>query len=309
MGRSLWLADILADAFRGRKGFQVDVYPGWETRGAATANHRGAMDHHTGPGSYNDLLNYMAENSSISPLCNVATSRPQDGIVRITVVASGKANHAGVGELPWTGKDGGNVAAIGFENQNDGKQEWPEQQNEAIAIANIACINKMGVGVDRVADHRTYTSRKVDRVHIDIANWRARLTEMMTGADVPIAKHGDSGAVVVRIQKDINALLTFSNLGPADMSINPKGGHGVTVDGAYGDATARAIADVCQQLAGVGVTGMEFGATEAYLFSRYGFYADDKRHVALYPHGDTEHSHPVALHRHTVPSTLTGPAE
>lgn len=173
MSRALWLVDLLADEFRGSKGFQVDYMPGWETRGKSTFAPRGVMNHHTGGGSYQALLTYMTYTSSIAPLCNIATSRPSNGIVRITVVASGKANHAGKGYLPWTGTNMGNTYTIGFENQNDGRQTWPDQQNEAIARANVVCLKKIGQGVDRLADHKTYApSRKVDRVHINLDHWK-----------------------------------------------------------------------------------------------------------------------------------------
>lgn len=173
MSRALWLADILADEFRGAHGFQVDVVEGWQDRGRPALYPKGIMNHHTGRGSYNALLNYMAYNAPYPPLCNIATSRPDNGIVRVTVVASGKANHAGRGYVDWTGKDRGNNYSIGFENQNDGAQEWPEQQNEAIARANAAILKYLDLGVDRLVDHKTYApTRKVDRVHVDLDHWR-----------------------------------------------------------------------------------------------------------------------------------------
>lgn len=173
MSRALFLADVLVDAFRGRSGFVVDVVRGWEDRGKPQLYPRGVMNHHTGPGSYNALLNYMGHTSKIAPLCNVATSRPMDGKVRITLVASGKSNHAGVGNYSWIPKNKANYYTIGFENQNDGKESWPDQQNEAIAIANKAILDHLKLGADRLLDHKTWApTRKVDRVHIDLGSWR-----------------------------------------------------------------------------------------------------------------------------------------
>lgn len=175
MTRALWLADVLSDAFRGRRGFQVDVIPGWEGRGRDGIDPRGVIDHHTGAGSYHGLLDYMAHGSAIAPLCNTATCRPHDGVVRVTVVAAGKANHAGRGQLPWTGQDRGNWHAIGQEHQNDGRQPWPAQQLEAIAVADRAILDHLGVGPDRLDLHCTYAvGRKVDMHSTDLDDHRGR---------------------------------------------------------------------------------------------------------------------------------------
>ena len=180
MSRSLWLADVVRDTFRGVRGVQVDEIPGWETRGRPVANHQGVIDHHTGRGSYNALLNYMAYGSSIAPLCNIATSRPWNGIVRVTIVSSGKANHAGRGQLWWTGHDNGNAAAIGIEHQNDGSQSWPAQQVEVMKRLDKALLDHMGLGTDRLADHKTYApGRKVDRHSIHIPTYRSQVDQVV----------------------------------------------------------------------------------------------------------------------------------
>lgn len=166
MARQAWLADVIADEFRGSKGFRVDAYPNWTTRGATLFDPEGVMDHHTGPGSYNALLAYMAEGPVHPPLCNVATSRPSSGVVRITVVAAGRANHAGVGELPWRRGQGstGNRRTLGLEHQNDGGQSWPGQQVEAIRRLDACLLRHMGHTAARRTDHRIYApGRKPDR--------------------------------------------------------------------------------------------------------------------------------------------------
>lgn len=118
-----FLPDVLADAFRGVKGFQIEVYPGAEHRGRTTdfhpadPQHGGVCNHHTGRGSFDALLAYMAENSRIAPLTNWSTSRPWDGIVRVVVVATGRANHAGLGGAgregtPWVPTHHGNTYLV-----------------------------------------------------------------------------------------------------------------------------------------------------------------------------------------------------
>lgn len=190
MPPALWLMDVLSDEFRGSKGFRVDYYPGWEKRSAKTTFFapEGVMEHHTGPGSYNALLSYMAENSSISPLCNTATSRPFNGVVRITVVAAGRANHAGAGELPWRKGQGstGNPRTLGRENQNDGRQSWPAQQVEAIRRCGAAELTHLKQSTARLVDHKTYApSRKVDRHSVNLNTERQAVSKLMSAPPTP----------------------------------------------------------------------------------------------------------------------------
>lgn len=288
-GRALWLLDVLSDTFRGIKGFRVDYVPNWETRGRNTLYPMSQVNHHTGSGnaSYNSVLNYMAYYSSIAPLCNLATSRPENGVVRITVVAAGKANHGGRGYIGWSGSNNINGKSIGWEHQNSGYQQWPTQQNEAIAMGNAALMKYMGHSIDKIIDHKEWApGRKSDRVHINPKEWRKYVQSVAKdgppiGVSDVIVSKGAKGPIVERIQKDVNVLLTFKHLGAKEMSTQPKNGIGVTVDGDYGPGTAKGISQVLQDLAGVPVSGDEFGPLEAYIFTRFGFYADDKRHQAI----------------------------
>lgn len=177
MPRSLWLADVLADAYRGVHGVRFEVYPGWKTRGHEGAQHRGIVNHHTGRGGYDPLLQYMATGSSIAPLCNVASSH--DGS-RVTLVAAGKANHAGRGHLSWTGTDRGNWYSVGWEAQNDGGQSWPTRHLESIAIGNAAILRHLKLDSSRLAEHKTYAPRrKVDRHSIILDEWQRRVQRML----------------------------------------------------------------------------------------------------------------------------------
>jgi LysM repeat protein len=192
MSAALWLQDVLAEAFRGEKGYQVDTVKGWQTRSARTTSFdpRGVMNHHTGPGSYANLLSFMTRGSSTAPLCNVATSRPHDigGIrtVRITVCAAGRANHAGKGHVSWAGTDGGNRHSIGIENQNDGSQSWPKQQIEGIRIATAAILKRLGRDENFMTDHKTYAPRRKPDLHsIDLAAERAAVATLMKGGPRP----------------------------------------------------------------------------------------------------------------------------
>lgn len=223
MSRSLWLGDVVRDAFRGVKGVQVDEIADWEQRGRPVADHQGVIDHHTGKGSYHALLRYMAWGSSISPLCNIATSRPENGIVRVTIVASGKANHAGVGYLPWTGHNNGNARAIGIEHQNTGYEPWPTQQLDAARRLDAALLNHMGVGTDRLADHKTYTDRKWDRHTIDIAAWRHEV-EQVNFWEEPMPERYYEQAVIGHNAVDLEAgRILASHYGLGLIQVDGKG--------------------------------------------------------------------------------------
>jgi LysM repeat protein len=192
MSAALWLADVLGDAFRGRNGYQVDTVKGWQTRSAKTTSFdpRGVMNHHTGPGSYANLLSYMTKGASIAPLCNVATSRPHEigGIrtVRITVCAAGRANHAGKGHVRWAGTNGGNRHSVGIENQNNGSESWPKQQVEGIRIATAAILRHLGRDVSSMTDHKTYAPRRKTDLHsIDLAAEQSAVKTLLAGGTAP----------------------------------------------------------------------------------------------------------------------------
>lgn len=183
-----WIADVAADAFRGVNGFKVDVVSGWRTRSAKTQSFApiGVMNHHTGPGSYGALLNYMAYNASTAPLCNIATSIPYNGIVRITIVAAGRANHGGKGYYSWTGRDGANYRCIGIENQNNGSQAWTKQQTEATRILTAALLKHMNRGTNYMIEHKTYApSRKPDRHTINLGTERKAVGALMASKPTP----------------------------------------------------------------------------------------------------------------------------
>lgn len=166
MPRQLWIADVLADEFRGSKGFRVDAVPGWERRGREEFWPEGVMQHHTGRGAYNALLAYMTMGSRIAPLSQIATERPVGSTMRITVMAAGRANHAGVGELPWRRGQGstGNARTFGVENMNAGNQTWPPMQLEAMTRVAYCLLAYMKQNHSRLTDHAVYApGRKVDR--------------------------------------------------------------------------------------------------------------------------------------------------
>lgn len=282
MARSLWLADVLADAYRGVSGVRFEVYPGWETRGRDGVRHIGVMNHHTGPGGYDALLRYMAVNSSISPLCNVASSH--DGS-RVTLVAAGKANHAGRGHLDWTGTDRGNWYTIGWEAQNDGAQPWPDKHLETVAIGNAALRNHMAVDLSRLVDHKTYApGRKVDRHTIQLDAWRRRVATIGKDEDMALDK-GDTGRRVTALQ----ARLTWWRSEKLEWS------------GRYDAATVAAVKRF-QEWAGLDADGRWTEIETLLLLAN----AIDNGHVGSGGGGDHPHPFAPATHYHDFATTTKG---
>lgn len=171
MGRQLWLADAMADAFRGVNGYRVEVWPGWEHLGNPSFDPIGTLDHHTGGGgTYDNVLRYMLEVSSIAPSCNWATSPPVNGVVRVTVCCSGRANHAGKGGggrggTPWILTDHGNYRLLGGEHHNNGSARWPAQQYEGIVAGTAALLAHLGRSASRAELHKSYAPGRKPDMH------------------------------------------------------------------------------------------------------------------------------------------------
>lgn len=253
MARQPWIADVLADAFRGVKGFQVEVYPGFSTRGSTAFAPIGVMNHHTGPGGYDNLLNYMMRGSKIAPLCNWATSRPHNGVVRVTVCSAGRANHAGRGGsgrggTDWIPTDSGNRLTIGGEHQNDGGQPWDTQQLEAVHRGSAAMLKHLRQNESRACMHKTYApGRKPDPHTVTLASSQREIHRFLAGNEPhkedDVLKRGDSGNEVTVLQWRINQFFH----GKADPR---KGGeeHGLIVDGDFGENTEAYVREVQNQL-------------------------------------------------------------
>lgn len=106
----------LADRIRAR-GVKVIEIAGWQTRGSASFDPRGSVNHHTaGPASgvAPSLAICTYGRSDLSgPLCNVLQGRDDVAYV----IAAGRANHAGKGG--WKGLTG-NSSVYGLEVEHTG---------------------------------------------------------------------------------------------------------------------------------------------------------------------------------------------
>ena len=180
--RALWLLAVLRRALVPR-GHAVQTVPGWEARGrAGWGPIRWLTDHHTASsprgGNMASLWTVTYGRPGLSgPLSQLHTAR--DGTT--TVVAAGRANHAGYGTNP----DGTNpnTTSIGRESENSGVGEpWPTRQMAAIAIGDAALLNEIGQDSRHVRGHKEVDPRrKIDPTYdmdvhrVNVARYQAEL--------------------------------------------------------------------------------------------------------------------------------------
>lgn len=159
LGPSQHPATWILAAFK-KWGVKYRVVAGWETRGRPSGafNPRGVLNHHTGSTSSASnpagaLRTVTVGRSDLAgPLCQVSTG--YDGVT--TIVAAGRANHAGrmkaLGKLP---AGDGNAQLIGNEIQTDGKQAMPREQYDAVVLVNAALLDAMGSSINELGLHAT----------------------------------------------------------------------------------------------------------------------------------------------------------
>lgn len=238
----------LAAALR-KHGLQVDEVHGWQDAGREPMKAAwGVICHHTaGPtgsnaGSLSVVVN--GRNGLAGPLANLHLSR--HGV--FTVVAAGKANHAGrvIAERfdSWH--------CIGIEAENDGipPLDWPREQMEAYATGCAALALEYGFDVAMVRGHKEVAAplgRKPDP-DFDMSTFRAMVadevrrlrggqpptpppvpspgknwTEKLVDT-LPTLRRGANGTMVRRLQ----GLLTAA-------------GSTVSIDGDFGPKTEAAV--------------------------------------------------------------------
>jgi hypothetical protein len=169
MARALWLPDVLSDA-----GLSVVAEPGWATRGSEDFDPQIILWHHTaGPRvgdfpSRNVLIN--GRPGLPGPLVQVGMSRS----CVFHLIASGKANHAGVGE--WQGFSG-NRQAIGLEVENVGTtaEPWTPKQIESMVTFSASISLHLDLAPIRTCGHKEYArpaGRKIDPHTLDMKAMR-----------------------------------------------------------------------------------------------------------------------------------------
>jgi hypothetical protein len=187
-----------------RFGLQVEVVPGWETRGSAAFNPAGSVGHHTAGsrlGERPTLKTVTDGRPGLSgPLCNTYTTR--HGIA--VVVAAGRANHAGIGGFRGIT---GNSSVLGHEAESPGVEPdaWAPEHLAAYPRVHAAHLWLTGRDASWYCSHRTwalappsYPGRKIDPVDILDAALQAQIAALLAaGGDIPLAPLPGSPPVVV----------------------------------------------------------------------------------------------------------------
>ena len=163
-------------------GLEVEVVPGWKTRGrAGTFDPLGVMNHHTasaaGSGDHPALGIVTHGRSDLpGPLANFILTRSG----RVIIVAAGRCNHAGTGgPFRFIGRDAGNARCVAIEAENDGLGEpWSPRQMDAYVLLNAVLLERLERNESYTVAHKEYTSRKIDP-NFDMKPFRNRVRRTM----------------------------------------------------------------------------------------------------------------------------------
>lgn len=198
MARLLWLADVARQA-----GLTVVEVPGWEQRGRSTMSDRPRVliAHHTGtsaraPGEYPSLQIVRDGRPDLpGPLSHYGLGRSGT----VYVIASGKANHAGVGK--W-GSVHLSTDTIGIEAEHPGdRTPWPAAQISAYERLSAAVLRYLGLPESCLCAHREWAlpkGRKPDPTGIDMQGMRSRVGALMNTGDDEVMATLDELRTVVR---------------------------------------------------------------------------------------------------------------
>jgi hypothetical protein len=188
-------------------GLRVVEVAGWQTRGNATFNGRGSVNHHTAGGkngtcpSLGGVIHGFA-GSAPGPLANALQSRESDGNDIIYVVSAGRANHAGLGG--WRGLSG-NSSVYGLEIEHTGREPLPEHR-QRIAARFHAAMSLGRFTEAMVCQHYEWApKRKIDAATgVNGMQFRQFVAEVRGTPPPPAPEEDDDMAkqVMVQLQGD-----------------------------------------------------------------------------------------------------------
>lgn len=182
MARLTWLADVLRDA-----GLDVVEVPGWEKRGASAGfSPTHVVAHHTAAGGTKPVpsLGVVRDgrDTIAGPLCQILIGRDR----RVYVIASGKANHAGLGG-PWgeIPRNAANSYAVGIEIENDGVGEpWGADLVDVADRAAASILRRLGSPPSRYLAHKEWApTRKTDPRGWSMTARRAAVAQILTPSE------------------------------------------------------------------------------------------------------------------------------
>jgi hypothetical protein len=175
-------------------GLRVVEVAGWQTRGSSTFNGRGSVNHHTAGGSrgtcpsLGGVINGF-HGSAPGPLANALQSRETNGDDIIYVVASGKANHAGLGG--WRGLSG-NSSVYGLEIEHTGREPLPINRQK-IAARFHAAMSLGRFDETMVCQHYEWApKRKIDAATgVNGLQFRSFVAEVRGTPSPPVPEEDD----------------------------------------------------------------------------------------------------------------------
>jgi len=183
MGRILWVVDAAVAT-----GYPVVLVDGYLTRGFETDyDPHVVVTHHTGgPTDGGDMPSLgICVNGRVDldgPLANYCVGRSGT----IYVVATGKANNAGVGH--WTVGDktyDSNYDTVGIEPENNGSQPWPVFQVDSCQRLEAEILRRLGEPAANLCGHKEWADpdgRKVDPHTINMTTRRAAVAALLEGS-------------------------------------------------------------------------------------------------------------------------------
>ncbi|MCJ8506251.1 N-acetylmuramoyl-L-alanine amidase [Kocuria flava] len=188
------------------QGLEVELVPGWQTRGSSSFTPRGVVNHWTGGPRIGDRpsleICINGRPDLAGPLCNVFLTR--SGVA--VVVAAGRANHAGSGG--WKGLVG-NSSVFGIEAENSGGGEWTAQQRWSYPRINAALCRLAGINADMVCGHNEWApTRKIDPHDWPMPAMRKQTQTILDTIIDPLPRKGAPDMLIVRYGRSVYRLIT-----------------------------------------------------------------------------------------------------
>lgn len=272
--RALWLADVIRDG-----GMQVVEVAGWQTRGSDNWGPvKALMAHHTAtpasrPGDYPSLA--IVRDGRLPPDPSpVPGPLSQLGLGRsgtVYVIASGKANHAGVGRTPpGVVTFAGSTESLGCEAEHPGgNAPWTPRQYDAYVQLFSIVADHLNLKTSQVVGHKEWATppgRKPDPT-FPMGSFRADIDRVRSPdmATIPRDAKADDGdpTLAPTVQRAIAAGVATVHTQAGGVTFNDE--MLTFIDRAAGlDARARIAAledQVVELRSMIAAGGIPFGAT------------------------------------------------
>lgn len=200
------LAQVLRNA-----GLSVIEVGGWQARGNSMGDIRAVILHHTaGPASGNlPSLGVVRDGRAglPGPLAQLMVAR--DGAWY--VVASGLANHAGLGSAPGLPTNNANMYTLGVEAESTGFGDWTSAQKVSYPRGVAALLNAFNLPAAKAIAHKEWApSRKIDP-----AGWPGDMTGFRTSVQQWMNNNFTDGGLFMALadwqqERILNRVLSLS---------------------------------------------------------------------------------------------------